>query len=118
MQSTFKLSACSIAMVFSAALNAGNCEVHYTRTACPGQETISYKKCDGEQSCTESENAASAAECKTLAMAACENKRLEITKSKVITAQFDGKPIKSDAGDDDFCKSYAKRATEFNRCSK
>jgi hypothetical protein len=30
--------------------NKTDCAVHYTRTACTGQEAISYKKCDGEQS--------------------------------------------------------------------
>lgn len=110
--------AASVALFFNSALYAGTCDINFTRTACPGQEKVSYKKCDGDQSCTESESAASIAECKTLAMAACENKRFEITKSKVITASFDGKAVKSDAGDEDFCKSYPKRAAEFNKCSK
>jgi hypothetical protein len=30
-----------------------DCAVHYSRTACPGQDATSYKKCDGNNSCVE-----------------------------------------------------------------
>jgi hypothetical protein len=29
-----------------------DCALTYTRTACAGQETESYKKCDGKKTCT------------------------------------------------------------------
>lgn len=95
---------------------AGSCEINFDRTACPGQEAISYKKCDGEKTCTEYKETASAAECATAATADCENKRLNITKSKVITATFDGVPLKTAAGSSDFCTAYALKDKEFNHC--
>ena len=49
-------------------------------------------------------------------MKACANDRLEITKSKVITAKYKGKALKSKGGKDDMCLDYAKRDTEFNQC--
>lgn len=97
---------------------AGSCEIHFTRTACPGQEEISYKKCSGQQSCTEIVDAADAAACKTATIQACENQRLNITKSKVITAKFDGAELKTDAGSTDFCTVYSKRAEEFDHCDQ
>jgi hypothetical protein len=94
------------------------CALTYTRTACPGQEAESYKKCDGQKSCTKSVAADSAAKCEELAVNACSNDRLNITQSKVITASFKGKAIKSKAGKDDLCLDYAKRDAEFNQCGK
>jgi hypothetical protein len=96
---------------------AGTCEIKYTRTACPGQEKVSYKKCNGAASCSEFEDAASASDCAALATAACENKRLDITKSKVINATFDDKPVKGASGSDDLCTDYKNKAAEFNKCS-
>lgn len=95
---------------------AGTCEIHFDRTACAGKEAISYKKCDGEKTCSEYVEAASAAECSAMAVKACENKRLDITKSKVVTASFDEKPLATAAGKDDFCTEYAHTDTEFNQC--
>ncbi len=92
------------------------CEVHYTRTACPGQEDISYKKCDGKQSCVKHKEADSVASCQAVATKSCRNRRLNITKMKVITAKFDGQPIQTPSGKDDFCLEYEKRAEEFDRC--
>jgi hypothetical protein len=100
----------------STSLLAGTCEVNYTRAACPGQEEVSYKKCDGKASCTEFVETADAAACQAEALKACENKRLDITKSKVITATFDGAAVKSASGKDDFCADYANRAAEFDHC--
>ena len=97
---------------------AGDCEIGYTRTACPGQEAVSYKKCNGKQSCTETEDAADVAECKKMAIEACANSRFTITKSKVVNAKFDGKAIATDAGNADFCTAYAKVKEEFNQCNK
>ncbi|MEY4583213.1 MAG: hypothetical protein RL701_7916 [Pseudomonadota bacterium] len=94
------------------------CSLKYTRTACPGQEAESYKKCDGKQSCEKTDAAKSADDCKKAAAAACSNDRLTVTASKVVNASFEGKPLKSASGKDDFCADYAKRAAEYNHCSK
>ena len=96
----------------------GDCALAYTRTACPGQEAESYKKCDGKQSCTKNVAAASAEKCVEAAVQACANDRLTVTASKVITASFKGKALKSPTGKDDMCQDYAKRAAEFNQCAK
>ncbi|MBE0370260.1 hypothetical protein [Pseudoalteromonas aurantia] len=95
---------------------AGTCEIQYTRTSCPGKEKISYKKCKGKQSCSKFKEAASAAECGAMAVKSCKNKRLTITKSKVINAIFDGGKITATNGNDDFCTVYAKASEEFNKC--
>jgi len=95
-----------------------DCDITYTRTACPGQETESYKKCDGKQSCTKHVAAASETQCLEAAIQACANDRLDITQSKVINAKFKGKALKSKAGKDDVCLDYAKRDAEFNHCGK
>ena len=97
---------------------ASDCDITYTRTACPGQEAESYKKCDGKQSCTKHVTAASEAACVEAAVQACANDRLEITKSKVINAKFKGKALKTKSGKDDMCLDYSKRDTEFNQCGK
>jgi hypothetical protein len=52
------------------------------------------------------------------AVNACANDRLTVTKSKIITAKFKGKSLKSKSGQDDLCLDYPKRATEFNQCAK
>lgn len=49
---------------------------------------------------------------------ACTNDRLDITKSKVITAKYKGKALKTKSGKDDMCLDYAKRDAEFNQCGK
>lgn len=100
----------------SALAIAGSCDLNYTRTACPGKEAISYKKCDGNQSCTKTGTADTEDACRAKAVAACANDRLDITKSKVITATFNGKPVKNKAGGTDHCADYAERAVEFDKC--
>jgi len=95
-----------------------DCKLVYTRTACPGQEAESYKKCDGQKSCAKYVAAATEQECQQAAVAACSNDRLTITQSKVIQASFKGKALKSKGGKDDMCLDYAKRDAEFNQCSK
>ncbi len=95
---------------------AGSCDVNYTRTACPGKEAISFKKCDGKASCVKTGTADTEEACRVKAVAACANDRLDITKSKVITATFNGKPVKNKAGGADHCADYAERASEFNKC--
>ena len=111
---------CIMAVVgglWTAAALAGNCEIVVSRDACPGSEALSYKKCDGKKSCTESVKTSDPAACKQAAIAACEVFRPGITKSKSITSvKFDGTPVKPDGADQDFCKSYPKRAAEYNKC--
>ncbi len=97
---------------------ASNCDLHYVRTACPGKEEISFKKCDGKASCTKTVKAESLDACRVKAVAACPNDRLDITKSKAISATFDGKPIPNKAGGTDHCLDYPERASEFNQCGK
>ncbi|MBE0356293.1 hypothetical protein PPHE_a1204 [Pseudoalteromonas phenolica O-BC30] len=51
-----------------------------------------------------------------MAVKSCRNKRLTVTKSKVINALFDGQQIKASNGNDDFCTVYEKASEEFNKC--
>ncbi|MBF0207022.1 MAG: hypothetical protein HQK53_09040 [Oligoflexia bacterium] len=77
----------------------------------------SYKKCNGLQECDKLErNVFTIEECRAVARKNCENNRLDITHSKIITARFDGMPIISEEGDMDFCLNYAKRDVEFAQC--
>ncbi|TMO58183.1 hypothetical protein [Pseudoalteromonas phenolica] len=101
---------------YSGSTQAGTCEIKYTRTSCPGKEKISYKKCKGKQKCSKFKEAATAAECGTMAVKSCRNKRLTVTKSKVINALFDGQQIKASNGNDNFCTVYEKANEEFNKC--
>ena len=75
--------------LFSAAAQA-ECVVHYTRTACKGQETVSYKKCGGNQSCDKVKKADNMRACWQAAVKSCNNGRLDITKYKKITADYNG----------------------------
>lgn len=102
----------------AAAEDKAACAITYTRTACAGQEAESYKKCDGKQSCTVNVEASSADQCLEAATAACANDRPTITKSKKITAKYQGKAVKPKSGKDDVCLAYAKREAEFNQCTK
>lgn len=103
------------------------CVISYTREACPGQEKTSYEKCcekkkadaaaykacvDGakEKQCTEDKEATSEKDCAKKALKACDNARTDITKSKVITATFAGKPVE---GGKNFC---AADRPDFNKC--
>jgi hypothetical protein len=96
----------------SAAAQAA-CVVHYNRTACPGQEVVSYSKCNGTKECDKEESSAvSLKACEQAASAACANSRLTITKSKVITAKFNGKALR---GGSNFCAS---NRADFNKCAK
>lgn len=95
---------------------AGTCEIKYTRTACPGKEKISYKKCKGKQKCSKFKEADTPQQCAEMATKSCRNKRLTVTKSKVINAEFDGNPIKASNGSDDFCTVYENADAEFNKC--
>ncbi len=102
--------AASFLLSFSAAAQAA-CVVHYNRTACPGKEAESYSKCSGKKECDKEESAAvSLKACEQAAAAACPNSRLTITKSKVITAKFNGKALRGGAN---FCAS---NRPDFNKC--
>ena len=99
----------------SNAFAADDCIVHYNRTACPGKEEESYSKCGGSKECDKNEQSASTeAACIAAAKTACANSRLEITKSKVITARFNGKSLKGPYGGS-FC---APNRPDFNKCKK
>ena len=89
---------------------AAECVVQYKRTACLGQEAESYSKCDGKQECDKVEEAATEEACAAAAEKACENARLTITMSKVVTAKFQGKALK---GGQNFC---AANRADFNKC--
>ena len=102
-------------MIFSS-FAFGECIVKYERTACAGQEAISYKKCGGEKTCVKKKRAKDEAKCKKAATKSCKNKRLDITKSKVITATWNGKKLLTDSGKADFCLEYDKKDVEFNKC--
>lgn len=102
--------------VFAISVAAETCEITTTRTACPGKESLSYKKCHGKASCSEFIEVKNANECKVASVSACENARLNITKLKVVNASFNGSELKTDAGSSDFCTIYEKRDAEFNQC--
>ncbi len=95
---------------------ASGCSITYTRTACPGKEAESYSKCGGLQTCTKPTTATSEDECRAAAIEACANSRLDVTRSKVITARFNGSLLKSTSGGDDMCLDYPNRSTEFDQC--
>ena len=101
----------------TASVFAGTCEIKYERTACPGKEKISYKKCKGKQTCSKFKQADSAMQCGEMAVKSCSNRRLKVTKSKVINAVFDGQAINASNGNSDFCTVYEKASEEFNKCN-
>ncbi len=69
------------------------CVVKYTRTACKGQQTISFKKCGGNASCEKTKKAGSLHACWQAAVKSCNNGRLDITKYKKITANYNGQSL-------------------------
>ena len=67
----------------------GECIVNITRTACPGQDSTSYSKCGGKQSCDKvNEDIEEEAECIKWATKNCRNKRYDVTRKKVNIAYF------------------------------
>ncbi len=88
------------------------CVIHVIRTACPGMEDESYKKCGGAKQCDVDDAADTEAACIAAAKANCPNSRLTITKSKIVTAKLDGKPV---GGGANFC---AANRPDFNKCGK
>ncbi|MDO9182485.1 MAG: hypothetical protein Q7U04_08750 [Bacteriovorax sp.] len=107
------LSAFLLTLSFSA---FSKCEVNYDRTACKGKEAESYAKCDGKKTCTKIESAEDEMECKDAAYKACANSRIDITKSKTITAKWNGKEVVSKTNKKNFCEDYEKKDAEFNKC--
>ena len=105
-----------LTLILSSSAFAGTCEIQYKRTACPGKEQVSYKKCKGKPECSKFNEASSPQKCAELAVKSCRNKRLTITKSKVITAVFEGQAIQASNGSSDFCTIYENADTEFNKC--
>jgi hypothetical protein len=88
------------------------CVVNVNRTACPGKESESYSKCGGSKSCDKDYAAATEAACIAAAKENCPNSRLEITKSKIVKARFNGKALKGPYGGN-FC---APNRPDFNKC--
>ena len=97
------------------------CVVHYVRTACQGQEAVSFKKCDGKAECDKTKPADSADACAAAALKSCNNSRLDITKYKMITAKYNGEALvggfdaegNADAAGANFCD---KNHPELNKC--
>ena len=114
-----------VGLVFAAFGMAGvasaECIVSYERTACKGQEAVSYKKCAGNKSCTKTKTAADEGACLAAALKSCSNSRLDITKYKKITATYNGKALtggfdahgKVDAAGSNFC---AADRPDLNQC--
>jgi hypothetical protein len=89
-----------------------DCVVNVNRTACAGKESESYSKCGGSKSCDKDYPAATEAACIAAAKENCPNKRLDITKSKVVKARFNGKSLAGPYGGG-FC---APNRPDFNKC--
>lgn len=106
-----------VGVLLLSSVNAfSKCEITYDRTACKGKDAESYAKCDGKKVCTKTDKAEDQNECLDASLKACENSRVDITKSKIITAKWSGKEILSKSGKKDLCDDYAKKAAEFNKC--
>lgn len=105
---------------------AGLCELTVVRTACSdATKAESFKKCDetnkdikmkklSEEKCLETFDVKKDSDCIKKAITRCENGRLDITKSKAITATFDGKVLENGK---DYCDTKPPR-TDFNKCDK
>lgn len=89
--------------LFSSAVYAGDCTLMVTRTACPGKDSESFKKCAGKAVCEPDvkEDIGTEDACKKAALDDCTNKRFDITKYKVVKAKFGGKDLD---GGKDYCK--------------
>ncbi len=88
----------------------GECVLKTTRAACPGKEKEAFSKCNGQATCEEKIAVDSEKDCAEKALKACEISRPGITKSKSISATFDGKPVD---GGKNFC---AADRPDFNKC--
>jgi hypothetical protein len=104
------LVACLLLSCLSVPAFAGECVLKTTRTACPGKEKESFSKCNGTASCDEKVAADSEKECAEKAAKSCDNSRPAITKSKTVSASFDGKPV---SGGKNVC---AAERPDYNKC--
>ncbi|MBF0454096.1 MAG: hypothetical protein HQL72_04665 [Magnetococcales bacterium] len=93
MKKRLSLVTFTAAFIGITSIASAECTVDYTRTACKGQEAISYKKCDGKQSCQKVKEADSLHACWQAALKSCNNGRLDITKYKKITATYNGQQL-------------------------
>lgn len=87
---------------------AAECVITVTRIACPGREEICYSKCGGKPTCDETKQVASKEACEAEARKNCTVFRPGDTKSKKVTAKYDGAELN---GGEDFC---APPKPEFN----
>jgi len=99
------LVSCLLLFCLSVPAFAGECVLKTTRTACPGKEKDSFAKCNGQASCDE--KVAADAE---KAAKSCDNSRPTITKSKTVSATFEGKPV---SGGKNVC---AVERPDYNKC--
>jgi hypothetical protein len=106
------LVCCLLLLGLSVSAVAGECVLKTTRAACPGKEKDSYSKCNGQASCDEKVAADSAKECAEKAAKSCDNSRPNITKSKTVSATFDGKPVE---GGKNVC---ATERPDYNKCEQ
>ena len=89
-----------------------------TSSASEGDLTIRSARFRTWTAYLKDEPATSAEQCKAAATAASASDRLTVTESKVINATYQGKPLKTALGKEDFCAEYAMPAEEYNRCAK
>jgi hypothetical protein len=104
------LVSCLLLFCLSVPAFAGECVLKTTRTACPGKEKESFSKCNGQASCDEKVGADSEKDCAEKAAKSCDNSRPSITKSKTVSATFDGKPV---SGGKNVC---AAERPDYNKC--
>jgi hypothetical protein len=104
------LVSCLLLFCLSVPALAGECVLKTTRTACPGKEKESFSKCNGQASCDEKVAADSEKDCADKAAKSCDNSRPSITKSKTVSATFDGKPV---SGGKNVC---ATERPDYNKC--
>lgn len=112
MKKTVGVTAAFLGLVLASSAYAADCVIHYKRTGCPGREDESFSKCGGQRECDKDADASTEAACIAAAKEACPNSRLEITKSKLITAKFKGKTLPGPYGGN-FC---APNRPDFNKC--
>jgi hypothetical protein len=102
----------AVCALLAGSASAGECLLTVTRTACKGKEADSYAKCGGDKTCDDVKKTATAADCAVEALKACINtpERQGVTKSKVVTARFEGAAVE---GGKNFCDPTR---GDFNKC--
>ena len=101
-----------IPLFTSSSALAGECKMTVTRVACPGHEETCYSKCAGKPSCDEVKKTGSAESCQREAVKNCHVFRPGETKSKKVSATFEGKPLE---GGKNFCEPE-KPEYQWNSC--